>query len=171
MKKFLFALGLLFLAFAPTTQAKEFPGVESSLGIPLYVIIEVDWDGVSPAGDWKVWGPKWNPSVGGTPLTSCTDCLDMNYNFKFVGKTVQFDEIFVDTVVATPQVRHVVLHDNDGDLTYTGSETAEHYFPWAPESDGSYAKLYFDRLEYEVTFDENQNVTDFHYTQYEHKKL
>jgi hypothetical protein len=167
-----FIAALLLLVTASTVIAKEFRGVSDSNGIPLYVIIEVDWDGVAEKADWKVWGPKWNPTVGtGTILTSCTNCLDANYDFRFAGTTVQFDEVFVNTVIATPQVKHIVLHDPDGDGTYTGSESAEHYFPWAPEADGEMAKLYFDRLDYVVTFDENRNLEHFHYTQYEHKKL
>ena len=143
-------------------------GINNPPGVPLYVIIEVDWDGVSPKGDWAVWGPVWEPEVGGTLLTSCTDCLDANYTFTFRGKTVHFDEVGVSTVVYTPQVRHVVLHDLDGDGTYTGSLSASHYFPWRPNPE---AILYFDRIDYTITFDEDGNVTYFHYLQYEHKKL
>lgn len=160
----------LLLAVVRPVAAKEFHGIMDPGGIPLYVIITVDWDGIGDA-DWTVWGPKWAPVIGGTPLTSCTDCLAANYDFVFKGKTVQFDEVFVDTVTATPQVRHIVLHDNDGDGTYTGSEAAEHYFPWRAEADGTWPTLYFDRLDYEVSFDANRNLTGFHYTQYEHKKL
>ncbi len=162
----------LALILVPRVYAvQDAHGIMDPAGIPLYVIIEVDWDGVAAKADWTVWGPKWNPEIGGTLLTSCTNCLDANYDFVFKGKTVQFDEVFVDTVTATPQVRHIVLHDTDGDGTYTGSEAAQHYFPWGPEIDGSWPILYFDRLDYEVTFDENQTLTNFHYTQYEHKKL
>lgn len=145
-------------------------GIDNPPGVPLYVIIEVDWDGVSANGDWTVWGPKWEPVVGGTLLTSCTDCLEMNYEFKFKGKTVHFDEVMVPTVVATPQSNHVVLFDKDGDGTYTGSLSAGHYFPWWADPNGSEA-IYFDRIDYEITFDENGDVKSFHYLQYEHKKL
>lgn len=164
-------LGVVALfAVSSVKAASDAHGIMDPKGIPLYVIIEVDWDGTGDA-DWTVWGPKWNPVVGGTPLASCTECLAANYEFVFKGKTVQFDEVFVDTVTATPQVRHIVLHDNDGDGVYKGSESAEHYFPWGPESDGTWPILYFDRLDYEVAFDEEHNLTRFHYTQYEHKKL
>ncbi len=146
-------------------------GINDPLGVPLYVIIEVDWDGVSADGDWTVWGPKWDPVVGGTPLTSCTDCLEMNYEFTCRGKTLLFDETMVPAVVGTPQVSQVVLMDLDGDGTYTGSLSASHYFPWGPEGDGTWPILYFDRIDYDVTVDENCTVTDFHYLQYEHKKL
>ncbi len=30
---------------------------------------------------------------------------------------------------------------------------------------------HFDRIDYDITFDEQGNVTYFHYLQYEHKKL
>jgi len=161
-------LVLLLLCSFSTVGAK---GIDNPPGVPLYVIIEVDWDGVSAKGDWTVWGPKWNPVVGGTLLASCTDCLEMSYDFEFKGKIVHFDETMVSGVRATPQSNHVVLHDKDGDGTYTGSLSAGHYFPWAQEPDGSWAILYFDRIEYEITFDGDDNVTDFRYLQYEHKKL
>lgn len=170
MKKILaFVIALFaFLTIAVGVKAK---GVSDSNGIPLYVIIEVDWDGVAQMGNWTVWGPVFEPVLGGTLLTSCTNCLEMNYDFTFKGNTVQFDETFVDTVQATPQVRHVVLHDKDGDGTYMGSLPAWHYFPWRAETDGSWAKLYFDSYDYELTFAEDGTLTHFHYVQYEHKKL
>jgi hypothetical protein len=146
-------------------------GIDDPPGVPLYVIIQVDWDGVSDYGDWTVWGPAWDPQVGGTLLTACTECLEMNYEFTFRGKTVHFDEIYVPTVEATPQVHHVVLHDVDGDGMYTGSLSAAHYFSWRAEPDGSWAVLYFDRIDYTIAFDGDGNVTAFHYLQYEHKKL
>lgn len=157
--------------FVLSVSAKTNQGILDPGGIPLYVIIEVNWDGIAEKADWTVWGPRWNPEIGGELITSCTNCLDANYDFKFNGKTVQFEETFVDTVNATPQVRHIVLRDDNGDGTYNGSEAAQHYFPWAPEPDGSRAKLYFDRIDYELTFDGDRNLTNFHYIQYEHKKL
>ena len=162
----------LFVLFGVTTGFAAKGGIATSTnGIPLYVITEVTWDGVSPTGNWTLWGPKWAPVVGGEFLTGCTDCLDMNYTFTFHGKTVQFDEPMVDTVRATPQSRHVVLYDNDGDGTYTGSLSEWHYLPWASEKDGTWALLYFDRVDYEITFDEDGHVVYFHYLEYEHKKL
>ena len=139
-------------------------------GIPLYVIIEVTWDGISDSGTWTVWGPEWAPEVGtGDIISACSNCLDMTfYEFTFHGKTVEFDEVYVDTVTATPQVRHVVLHDFDGDGTYTGSLTSQHYFPWGADNP---AILYMDRIDYEITFDEDGNVESFRYLQYEHKKM
>lgn len=90
----------------------------------------------------------------------------MNYEFTFRGNTVHFDETYVPGVNATPQTRHVVLHDRDGDGTYTGSLSAQHY-TW----EGTGTVLYMDRIDYDITFDENGDVTNFHYLQYEHKKM
>ncbi len=172
MKKLaVFIIVLALLLFTSVSMVGA-AGIDNPAGVPLYVIIEVDWNGVSENGDWTVWGPKWDPKVGvGAPLIGCTACLEMNYDFEFKGKTVHFNEVMVPSVVATPQSHHVVLFDKDGDGTYTGSLSASHYFPWAPEPDGSLVILYFDRIDYEITFDEDGNVTDFHYLQYEHKKL
>jgi hypothetical protein len=163
----------MVLAATPVLAGAGGGGINNPSGNPLYVIIEVNWDGSDDWGDWTVWGPIWDPEVGtGTVLTACTDCLDMtNYAFTFCGGTVHFDEVMVDTVDATPQAHHVVLMDKDGDGTYTGSLAASHYFPWRAEPDGSWAINYFDRIDYEVTFDSNGDMTDFRYLQYEHKKL
>lgn len=144
-------------------------GINSPPGNPLYVIIEVTWDGdADQMGNWTVWGPKWAPVVGtGTVLTSCTDCLDMSgYTFTSHGKTVHFDEEYVSGVDACPQVHHVVLRDLDGDGEYTGSDPASKYtFPTRP------GELYHDRIDYWITFDEDGNVTDFRYLEYEHRKM
>lgn len=169
------SVSMLIFMIAVAALAKDgSKGINDPYGVPLYVIIEVEWDG-NPEnnGDWKVWGPAWDPVLhNGTILTSCTVCLDMsNYEFRFHGNTVHFKEVMVPTVRATPQARHVVLKDRDGDGIYTGSLVAMHYFPWRAESDGSWAILYFDRIDYEITFDRKGNVTDFYYVQYEHKKL
>ena len=171
MKKLALLFAFVALIFSVSTSVSA-KGIDDPNGVPLYVIIEVDWDGVSPNGDWTVWGPKWNPEEGETLLPSCTDCLEMSfYDFSFHGNTVHFDEVYVDTVTATPQSHHVVLSDKDGDGTYTGSLPAAHYFPWGPESDGSWPILYFDRIDYEISFNGEGEITDFHYLQYEHKKL
>jgi len=171
MKRLLLLIGVGLLVLAVVSGSALAGGINGPGGVPLYVIIEVDWDGVSAKGDWTVWGPKWAPAVGGTLLTGCTSCLEMEYEFACRGKTLQFDETYVSTVSGTPQKHHVVLNDLDGDGVYTGSLAAAHYFPWAPEPDGSWAILYFDRIDYDITVDEECNVTDFHYLQYEHKKL
>ncbi len=166
-------LTLSLVAAVPVAAGGGGGGINNPPGNPLYVIIEVTWDGTSNDGDWTVWGPVWSPVVGtGTVLVSCANCLDMsNYTFTFHGKTVHFDEVMVSGVRATPQQNHVVLKDKNGDGTYTGSLAAGHYFPWAPEPDGSWAIHYFDRIDYEIGFDDSGNVTSFRYLQYEHKKL
>ena len=178
----LFVLGMV-MSVVPTGSVMAGGGgggIDNPPGIPLYVIIEVTWDGnPAHAGSWTVWGPIWDPVMGTGPiLASCpgggapSTCLDMsNYQFTLRGKTLQFDEVMVPGVRATPQTSHVVLKDLDGDMTYTGSLAAGHYFPWAPEPDGSWAILYFDRIDYDVTGNSAGQVVQFHYLQYEHKKL
>ena len=182
----LFALVLVFsfslVTAVPVAAGGGGGGINNPPGNPLYVIIEVTWDGdltdtnndgCTDSSVWTVWGPLWAPVVGaGAPLVQSPDAFDMNaYTFTFHGKTVHFEEVMVPTVRATPQQNHVVLKDKDGDGTYTGSLAAGHYFPWAPEPDGSWAIHYFDRIDYEITFDSSGNVTNFRYLQYEHKKL
>jgi len=141
-------------------------------GVPLYVIIEVEWNEGDYEASWTVWGPVWEPVIGGTLLTSCTDCLAFDYSFTFHanGKSVHFEEVMVPTVNANPQARHIVLFDPDGDNTYVGSLASWNYFPWW-DADNASTALYFDRLDYEITFDEDGNLVHFYYCQYEHKKL
>jgi len=151
---------LLALSLRPTTKVA---GVSDSNGMPLYVIIEVNWDGTG-MGDWKVWGPKNEPVVGtGTVLSECTECLEMNYNFEFKGKTVQFNETYVSTVDGKPQSHKVVLTDTDGDGSYTGSLPAARY-------NLQEGYIYLDRIDYEAEFG-NGKVSSFRYFEYEHKKL
>jgi hypothetical protein len=171
MKRLMFVLMILALLTTPTLALAG--GINDSGGVPLYVIIEVTWDGdPGKDGSWTVHGPLWEPVVDGPVLSSCPmgppgSCLDMSsYKFTFHGKTVHFDEIYVSGVDATPQIRHVVLHDRDGDGEYTGSLPAEHY-TWQ----GSGTILYMDRIDYTITFDEEGNVEWFYYLQYEHKKM
>ena len=161
-------MGLMVLGmivFGTSAVLAGVRGIDNPPGVPLYVIIEVTWDGdPTHDGSWTVYGPKWDPVLGCVILTSCSDCLEMDYEFTFHGKTVHFDEVVVEGVVGTPQVHHVVLMDKDGDGTYTGTLAASHYFPWAAESDGTWAILYFDRIDYEITFDENGDVESFYST-------
>lgn len=141
-------------------------------GVPLYVIIEVEWSAGDGLASWTVWGPKWDPQIGGTPLTSCSDCLEIatDYTLRGNGRSIHFDEVMVSTVNANPQSRHVVLFDPDGDGTFVGSLSSWNYFPWWDEDNGS-AAIYFDRIDYEVTLDADGNLVRFYYLQYEHKKL
>lgn len=81
----------------------------------------------------------------------------MNYEFRCVGKTLQFDETYLDVVNAHPQTRHVVLHDRDNDGIYTGSITTRY----------DYGDIRMrDIIDYTVTVDENCRVTDFFYVEY-----
>jgi hypothetical protein len=138
---------------------------EKSTGIPLFLIIEVNWNGVEQ-GSYTLWGPVWASVAGtGTVLDGCTNCLDISYNFVFKGNTVQFDETYPSYVSATPQVRRVVLHDADGDGKYTGSLSAERY-----EFSHDRA-LYMDRVDYEITFSSNRTLVNFRMLEYEHRKI
>ncbi|MBI2872351.1 MAG: hypothetical protein HYY00_04085 [Chloroflexi bacterium] len=170
------ALVGLLAAIAPAMAGGGGGGIDDPKGDPLYVIIEVTWDGdPSHAGSWTVWGPRWAPVVGtGTILASCpgggdpSTCLDMSgYQFTFKGKTMQFDEVYVSGVDASPQSHHVVLADVDGDGVYIGSLSAAKYI-WADAASSS--TLYHDRIDYEVTVSGGA-VTNFRYLEYEHKKL
>lgn len=81
MKKiiiFIIVLAVMLLGSASTIGVQE---IDDPSGVPLYVIIEASWDGSSEYGDWTVWGPLWDPEVGGTMLAVCTSCLEMNYDF------------------------------------------------------------------------------------------
>ncbi|MBA7701119.1 hypothetical protein ES703_109850 [subsurface metagenome] len=182
-KKFisiLLALVLVLVMATPVMAAKGGGGgINDPPGNPLFVIIEVTWDGDLTDGNndgcadsstWTVWGPAWAPVVGGTTILAgpSTDALDMSgYTFTFHGKTVHFDEAYVSGVDACPQVHHVVLHDKDGDLTYTGSDPASKYTfpPSRPDRIG----VFHDRIDYEITFDSiSGSVTHFRYLEYEH---
>jgi hypothetical protein len=168
LKKVLLVALLLTLAtisvlFLKTSNSSKVAGISDPEGFPLYVIIEVNWDGTGN-GDWTVWGPKGSPVVGtGTPLSACTACLEMNYDFEFKGKIVQFDEVYVSTVDGKPQSHKVVLQDVDGDGLYTGSLPAARY-------NLQEGYIYLDRIDYEAQF-VNGEVSTFRYLEYEHKKL
>lgn len=165
---------VMLLGLAVSVSLAFAGGIDDTEGVPLYVIIEVTWNGdPEAAGSWTVWGPLWDPVVDtGDVLASCSGggapetCLDMSsYEFVFRGKAVHFDEVYVPGVIGHPQVRHVVLHDTDGDETYSGSLPSECYeFPGVDAA-------YHDRIDYEITFDSDDEVTDFYYLEYEHKKL
>lgn len=167
MKKLFLAVGFLavvLLSASLVNSNSKVAGINDSKGVPLYVIIEVNWDGTEEFGDWKVWGPAYEPVVGtGTTLSECSDCLEMNYDFEFKGKTVQFTETYVSAVDGRPQSHKVVLTDQDGDGTYTGSLPAARY-------NLQEGYIYLDRIDYEATFDGNV-LTHMRYLEYEHKKL
>jgi hypothetical protein len=151
MKKRLFIALLCFLFLGGAAIGKDL-----GKGWIYYAYIEVSWDGISDQGNWYVFAPD------GTPLTGCDDCLDMEYAFKCVGKTLQFDETYVEVVPAFPQTHHVVLHDTDGGGTYTGAITARYEWPLGTRR--------MDIIEYEVTVDENCEVMEFLYKEHEYKQ-
>jgi len=127
-------------------------------GWPDYVDIHVTWDpSMGNYGDWNVYNAET-----GSFITGCSNCLNMDYDFKFIGKTLQFEEVYVPGVEAYPQTHHVVLHDQDGDNIYTGSITAR--YDYQP------GYIYMDVVEYKVTTNGNGNVTYFEYWEHEHKK-
>lgn len=176
MKKWLILVvlaGLVFVGYKVVFAKGR--NLNRGEGWPRYVDIVVTWDGSTDDADndgntdsstWTVWGPKWDPQIGeGTPLADCSDCLDMStYEFRFVGKTLQFEEIYVPGVAAYPQTHHIVLHDQDGDGIYTGSIDARYDFPG---ESGEWIRR--DVIEYEVST-ENGNVTNFYYVEHEYKK-
>ncbi len=44
-------------------------GITNPPGVPLYVIIEVEWDGdAAHASSWTVWGPKWEWEIRSRPV-------------------------------------------------------------------------------------------------------
>lgn len=140
-------------------------------GWPYYVDVVVDWDGdPNNMGDWNVYAQQYFVDTHsgynvGDFITGCSACLDMsNYNFVFKGNTLQFDETYVSGVIAYPQTQHVVLHDNDGEGVYTGSDVARYDFP---DEIGQYIRM--DVFEYTVTTTDGV-VTDFHYVEKEYKK-
>jgi hypothetical protein len=120
-----------------------------------YAYIEVGWDDITSMGDWNVYDPK------GLFLTGCEECLEMEYEFKCVGKTLQFDETYVEVVPAFPQTHHVVLQETDVEGTYVGSITARYEWPLGTRR--------MDVIDYEVSVDENCEATNFFYTEYEYK--
>lgn len=132
-----------------------------------YVWIEVDWDGSSQYGDWHVYADQlYVETYGGEigdHITGGDGILEMNYEFVFKGNTLQFDETYVEGVIAYPQTQHVVLHD-DGTGTYTGYDVARYDFP---SEEGVWIRM--DVLEYEVVV-ENSQVISFHYVEHEYKK-
>jgi len=62
--------------------------------------------------------------LDGIPDVGCNDCLEMNYNRSFKGKTLQFNENYVSGVGVYPQTHYVALQDQYGDEAYKGSITA-----------------------------------------------
>lgn len=180
MKKYVvlfLSLALVVALSAPLMaggQNDKAKGIDDPGGFPLYVIREVEWD-VSDAGNsasWTVWGPKWDPEIdGGVILSECDDCLDLSKDFTFKGKhTVHFTIPYVAAVEATPQERRAVGKDFDGDGTYTGSISAWHYFSWREEK-GPGQDQYMDKIEYWLTFNDDNELTHYRHLAYQHTKV
>jgi len=117
----LLAIGLVLIF---TGTAKAGMGTPEGQGWTPWADVYVTWDGVSELGDWWVDldldGEVSDDNYG------CDDCVGVDYDFSFKGKTMQFDEVYVDSVEAHPQTHHVVLTDIDGDGVYDGSITARY---------------------------------------------
>ena len=157
---------VILLAVSPTSSR------DMGNGWPYYVDILVDWDPTEDnLGDWNVYAQEYwletHPGSGkevGDLITGCSNCLEMDYDFEFVGSALKFEETYVSGVEAYPRTHMVVLHDKDGDGTYTGSITARYDFP---REIGEYIRM--DVIEYTVKTDDGR-VTDFHYVEKEYKK-
>ncbi len=171
MKKLIFVLILLLASFmVKSVSAYEPNDLSRGEGWPHYVDVVVEWNGnPAVAGSWNVWavnkpgyglGDYLGGCAGGGPPSSC---LEMNYNFVFKGKTLQFDEVYVPGVTAYPQTHHVVLHEKEPGI-YTGSIEARYDFPG---ESGQYIRM--DIIDYKVQVTDGF-VTDFYYVEHEFKK-
>lgn len=151
---FLVAIIALVLFVTPTFAE----GPIKSNGLTPYGDVYVAWDGVPGSlGDWWV-----DTDLNGTVDYGAHDTLDMVYDFEFKGKTLQFDETYVEAAIAHPQTHHVVLTDNDGDGTYEGALTARYDAPWS-----TLCPVRMDVIEYTVDTSEGV-VGDFNYVEHEY---
>ncbi len=102
----------------------------------------------APEPDWGLWSENY----AGT--------------FEIKGKTLQFDEEYVPTVDADPQINHVVLHltgtTAEGDSVYTGKDTTY----WTSPSRSDY--VFMDVNMYEIHVDESGQVVDYYYEEHEY---
>jgi hypothetical protein len=163
---------LVILLFVAISLLAVFPASSKEMGKgwPHYVNVIVDWDPTEDnLGDWNVYAQEYyvetHPGYNvGDWITGCSDCLEMEYDFEFVGSILKFEEIYVSGVDAYPQTHAVVLHDPDGDGVYTGSITARYDFP---SERGQFIRM--DVIEYTVTTIDD-TVTYFYYVEKEYKK-
>jgi len=160
MKKFITGLLSLALVLTVATVVKAGQGTPESEGWTPYHDVYVTWDGVSVLGDWWV-----DLDLDGDldENYGCDDCVGVDYDFEFKGKTLQFEEVYVSGVEAYPQTHHVVLNDSDGDGVYEGSITARYDY------EASFAcPVRMDVIEYVV--DTNSVGTDdyFNYVENEY---
>lgn len=125
MKKILSGIVALSLFLAVATVAKAGQGTPEGNGWTPWADVYVTWNGdTSVQGDWWV-----DKNMDGDVVDDnygCDNCVGVDYDFVFKGKTLQFDEVYVDAVEAHPQSHHVVLNDSDGDGVYEGSITARY---------------------------------------------
>ena len=123
MKKLLTLVISIVAVFTFVTVVKAGQGTPTGNGWVAYKDVVVTWNG-NPAdlADWDVYNPDESP------VSLNPNALEMAYEFKRTGKTLQFDETYTG-VTAYPQTHHVVLIDSDGDGTYTGSVTARYDYP------------------------------------------
>ncbi len=124
MRKILGVLISFALFFALTDTVEAGMGTPEGKGWTPWADVHVTWNGVSDLGNWWV-----DKNLDGNVLDDnygCDDCVGVDYNFRFKGKTLQFEEVYVDAVEAYPQTHHVVLTDIDGDGLYEGSITARY---------------------------------------------
>ncbi len=123
MKRILTLAMVIVAIFAFVTVAKAGQGTPKGNGWTAYKDVQVTWNGV--AADWADWDVY---NADGSVNNLNPNALEMAYDFEYKGNTMQFDETYTG-VTAYPQTHHVVLTDNDGDGTYTGSITARYDYP------------------------------------------
>lgn len=158
---------LIFLAIAVVLMIGVTKVAYAGSGTPYndkgwrpYADVYVTWDGISAKGDW--WVDKDLDGDVTDDNYGCNDCVGVDYDFLFKGKTLQFDEVYVSGVDAHPQTHHVVLNDLDNDGVYKGSITARYDY------DASLAcPVRMDVIEY--TIDTNQLGSDNYFNYIENE--
>jgi hypothetical protein len=156
---------LLLIIALPASANVGGGGKKDSPGMPLYVIIEMYWDGESPDMCYDLWGPMWGPpEIGGEYLGNYCEPAEWE-NFQLKGGNLHFDEVLGPDYEATPPKRHVVLADSDGDGVFTGSLPFRRWtFEGVPNT------IYGARTDFWITWEDGQ-VTDFYSIFYEYKKV
>lgn len=169
----IFMMSVMAFAIPVIANDPEFDPKPKRNGWVHWVWVEVEWFPlVSEYATWDVYAydcsgdpPKADGAEYGSLLGSST--LLMDYEFKIVGNTLQFDEEYVSGVTAHPQINHVVLHDKDGDGVYTGSDCASRY-EWVSER---YEYIFLDVMMYEAEINSEGNVIRFYYEEHEYYKF
>jgi hypothetical protein len=149
---------VVLLAFGTILQAQN-TGVAAP---KLYVIIEAVWEsGGCSRATWYMWGPQWEPEIGGVIL-QVRECYEqVPDEFIFVGgRTVRFKYSDPwESCIPVPKL--VVLHDIDGDGTYTGS--LRHWITDPRES-----RWFVSDIDFELTFDGDHNLIRYYYCHYDY---